>query len=223
MSSVSKISFTSSCLLLAAISTACERKVDHAPKAKVVEKAPAEPGPDPTAGSASGASSIPDGALPIDTRRSEVAFIGAKVTAEHRGTFSEFDGWVTMDADTPTGLAVTVRTASVEVGSGLLARHLKSHDFFDVDEHPTARFVSSAIEAKAEAGATHEITGTLQMVGVSNEVVFPATITVEPGAVSGVAEFAIDRKQWGIEYRGMKDDLIEDEVLLEIRLTAPRG
>jgi polyisoprenoid-binding protein YceI len=211
--------------LAVAVLPGCERKVDDAPKAKILEEGAKTPTstPEPTPDEAA----PPAGSLAIDAAQSEVAFVGAKVTAEHEGNFADFDGWVTLEGDTPTGLAVMVRTESVQIEPGLLARHLKSEDFFDVGDHPTARFVSTNIEAtdgaKSEGDATHRITGKLDLVGVENPVVFPARISVDANTVEGVAEFSIDRKQWGIEYRGMKDDLIADDVLLKVRLSAPRG
>lgn len=207
----------------------CKGEVDRAPKAQVSEPAPAAAeaqAAEAVAGDGegdAGAPGLPAGALAIDPAESRVGFVGAKVTAEHEGRFSEFEGHVVLDGETPTGLAVTVQTASVEISPGMLERHLKSDDFFAVDEYPTATFSSTKIEAKVDGEATHEITGNLALRGIEKQVVFPARVEVGADAVTGTAEFAIDRKLWGIEYRGMKDDLIEDEVVLEIRLVAARG
>ena len=51
---------------------------------------------------------------------------------------------------------------------------------------------------------------------------FPATIKVAADAVTGTAEFVINRKDFGIIYPGKPDDLIRDDVLLKLSLKAPR-
>ena len=43
------------------------------------------------------------------------------------------------------------------------------------------------------------------------------------GSAKGTAEFTIDRKQFGIVYPGMPDDLIKDEVLLKLDLSFKRS
>jgi polyisoprenoid-binding protein YceI len=58
--------------------------------------------------------------------------------------------------------------------------------------------------------------------GVKKTISFLATITVGADAVSGTAEFVINRKDFGIVYPGHTDDLIRDEVVLKLSLKAPR-
>jgi polyisoprenoid-binding protein YceI len=120
---------------------------------------------------------------------------------------------------------VKVSSLSVEGGPDMadLAQHLKSPDFFDVAKHPSAHFVSTAIKAKSEvAGANYTVTGNLEMHGITKSVTFPATITLDHDAVQVKTEFGINRKDFGIVYPGMKDDLIKDNVLIRVELTAPR-
>lgn len=100
-----------------------------------------------------------------------------------------------------------------------LTGHLKSPDFFDVEKFPKASFTSSAIAEKAgDGGVTHEISGELDLHGVKKAITFPAKLKVESTAASGEAEFTINRKDFGIVYAGMPDDLIKDEVLLKLSL-----
>jgi polyisoprenoid-binding protein YceI len=102
--------------------------------------------------------------------------------------------------------------------------HLKSPDFFDVAQFPTATFTSTAIKAGAEGGATHTVTGTLDLHGVKKSITFPATIAVGADTVSVKSEFAINRKDFNIVYPGKPDDLIKDEVLLKLDIAAkPQG
>jgi hypothetical protein len=51
-------------------------------------------------------------------------------------------------------------------------------------------------------GATHEITGDLDLHGVKKSITFPATITVDERGAKGTAEFTINRKDFQIAYAG---------------------
>ena len=98
-----------------------------------------------------------------------------------------------------------------------LTGHLKSEDFFDAPNFPTATFNSTAIEA-AETG--YSVTGNLNLHGVEKSITFPAEITVDNGHVMVAAEFSIKRFDFGIEYTGPSDNLIRDEVVISLNLHA---
>jgi polyisoprenoid-binding protein YceI len=71
-------------------------------------------------------------------------------------------------------------------------------------------------------GATHTVTGDLELRGVKKSITYPATIKVTGDAVSLDSEFAINRKDFRITYAGRADDLIRDEVVLRLSGRAPR-
>jgi len=50
--------------------------------------------------------------------------------------------------------------------------------------------------------------------GITENISFPATISVTLASVSGSGEVRIDRKKFGVVYPGLPDDLIKDEVVL---------
>ena len=60
------------------------------------------------------------------------------------------------------------------------------------------------------------------MRGVKKSITFPATITVSDADVAVKAEFAINRRDFGINYAGMANDLIRDDVVLRLDLKSPR-
>jgi polyisoprenoid-binding protein YceI len=103
-----------------------------------------------------------------------------------------------------------------------LTGHLKSGDFFDVEKFPKATFTSTEIKPGGAGGATHTITGNLELHGVKKSISFPAKVTVDASAVKADAEFVINRKDFGLVYPGKPDDLIKDEVLIKLHVTAPR-
>jgi polyisoprenoid-binding protein YceI len=153
---------------------------------------------------------------------SKIEFVGAKVTRKHDGAFNVFSGTVELvENDLAKSMVlVEIATASLTADDPKLTSHLKSPDLLDVEKYPKARFVSTAIRAGGEGGATHTITGNFELHGVTKSITFPAKATVTPQAVDATAEFAINRKDFGIVYPGMPDDLIKDEVLLKLTLHA---
>ncbi len=162
--------------------------------------------------------------LPIDAAASTLGFVGSKVTGKHEGKFEKITGSIALVSGKAEGGRITVEaeTASVKSDAEKLDGHLKSADFFDVEKFPKATFTSSEIKAGGDKGATHTITGELDLHGVKKTISFPATITVGADAASGTAEFVINRKDFGIVYPGKQDDLIRDDVLLKLSLKAPR-
>ena len=145
---------------------------------------------------------------------------GAKVSAKHEGSFATFNGTIALVDNDPTKSTVTadVDVASLTVEPAKLNGHLKSADFLDVAKFPKAKFTSTAIKAGGDNGATHTVTGNLELHGVTKSITFPAKIKVDGDQVSVDAEFAINRKDFSIVYPGMPDDLIKDDVLIKLAL-----
>jgi len=161
----------------------------------------------------------------FDQAGSSIEFVGAKVTRRHAGRFDAFRGTLQLlDADpTKSAVAVTIDTATLSADDDKLTRHLKSPDFFDVERFPKATFTSTSITVGGQDGATHTITGNLELHGVTKQITFPAQIKTMREAVEATAEFAINRKDFGIAYSGAAGDLIREQVLLMIKLRATRG
>lgn len=149
-------------------------------------------------------------------------FVGAKITAQHEGKFSDVSGIVEMPVGRPEQgkVRVEVGLASLQIEPEKLAGHLKSPDFFDVAKFPKATFESTSIVASTGGKGTHTVTGNLDLHGVKKQISFPATIAASADVVTANAEFSINRKDFGIVYPGMPDDLIKDEVLLRLKLEA---
>jgi polyisoprenoid-binding protein YceI len=162
--------------------------------------------------------------LALDTTRSKLQFVGAKVTGDHRGTFQQYAGNLTLNADgSVSTLAIEVQTASLAIEPEKLLGHLKSADFFEVERFPVARFALNQFTPQAgEAGATHRVGGELELHGVRKQIEFPATVAFAEGEISASALFTINRKDFGIVYPGKPDDLIKDDVLLDLQLRFPR-
>jgi polyisoprenoid-binding protein YceI len=200
----------------ATLLTACANPADNAPKAVVSEAA------SPTT---STAVAIAQGTqLTFANDTSTIDFVGSKVTGSEHGSFKKFTGTIDLVEEKAEKSRVTVNIdlASVDAKIGKLTEHLKSPDFFDVAKFPNATFTSTEIKPGGEKGASHTVTGTLDLHGVKKTVTFPATINVAADAVTVASEFAINRKDFGIVYAGKADDLIRDEVVLKLSVKAPR-
>lgn len=199
----------------------CEDPTKDKPKATVSSAAPAQA---QAAAPAQTAAPAADEALPIDAAASTIGFAGSKITGKHEGKFEKISGSISLAGGKVEGGKITVEvdTSSVKTDAEKLDEHLKSPDFFDVAKFPKATFTSTEIKAGGDKGATHTITGELELHGVKKTLTFPATITEGPDDISGTAEFVINRKDFGIVYPGKPDDLIRDDVLLKLSLKAPR-
>lgn len=198
---------------------ACDDK-NKAQKAEVTEKVeqPAAAAPAPTAGQAQNAVTYAFGPA-----NSKIEFKGAKITGSHVGGFTSFKGEVKVNGATAETGAVnlTIDTASIFADHPKLTGHLKSPDFFDVEKYPTATFTSTSV-TPAEGG-TYKVAGDLTMHGVTKQIAFPATIALGDGKVTGKAAFSINRKDFGLVYPGMPDDLIKDDVEITLDINAAKG
>lgn len=156
---------------------------------------------------------------------SKLNFVGAKITKKHEGSFGAFNGKIDVSDADPTKSTVSfeVDTATLTADDPKLTGHLKSPDFFDVAKFPKAKFTSTSIKAGGENGATHTVTGNLEMHGVTKTISFPATLKVDGDTANADAEFAINRKDFGLVYPGMPDDLIKDQVLIKLTIRAKRS
>ena len=64
--------------------------------------------------------------------------------------------------------------------------------------------------------------GRLTLRGRTQSITFPARVDLSDTEVRVRASFSVDRHRWGIDYRGMEDNLIRDQVLIRFDVRAPR-
>ncbi len=161
-------------------------------------------------------------AYPFTQADSKLGFTGAKITGKHEGGFNFFGGIIeVVEGDvTKSRVRAEIDMSSLFCDSEKLAGHLKSPDFFAVEQFPQAKFTSAAFK-KLDDGK-FEVTGDLTLHGVTKTITFPAAITVSPEEVTVAADFAINRKDFGIVYPGKPDDLIADNVALKLDLHAKK-
>ena len=159
----------------------------------------------------------------ITSENSKIEFIGAKVTGHHNGSFKKFSGTINYAGQIEKSrVSITIDASSLDTDTPDLTTHLKTADFFDVAKYPEAKFESTEIKPGGEKGASHTVTGNLTLHGVTRSVSFPATITVSPGVINVESSFAINRKDFGINYPGKTNDFIRDDVALTLHVKATK-
>ena len=160
----------------------------------------------------------------ITAQNSKIEFIGSQVVGSHNGSFQKFNGEIDYTGQPETSrVNVTIDTSSLNADDPKLTEHLKTADFFDVAKYPTATFVSTAIKAGGDKGASHTVTGNLTMHGVTKSVSFPATIAAAADAVNVDANFTINRRDFNINYAGPANNLVRDNVVLTLKIHATKS
>lgn len=113
----------------------------------------------------------------IDASHSEVGFaVKHLMIATVRGSFGAVSGTVTfVDGDYSHARAdVTIDATSIDTREEKRDAHLRSADFFDVEQFPTLTFKSRRVQAvRADA---FELVGDLTIKGITHEVVLDVAV-----------------------------------------------
>ncbi len=142
-----------------------------------------------------------------------------------RGSFEKFDVTVvTAEDPTATTVEAVIDIASVNTNQKDRDAHLRTSDFFQVDEFPTATFTSSSI---AITGDDFTIDGSLTLRGVTK----PITLTGEFGGIvtdgygqtkAGIAASTkINRQDFGVSWNAALEAgglTLGDEISLTLEL-----
>ncbi len=131
----------------------------------------------------------------------EVSHFG---TSTNRGRFDKKEGTVKFDRAAKTGsVDITLQTASINTGVAPFENHLRSKDFFNSAEYPTARFVSDRFVFSGDK--VTEVVGSLTLLGKTLPVTLKANLfncydspMLKREVCGGDFETTIDRTQWGM-------------------------
>ena len=111
----------------------------------------------------------------FDTAHSSVGFtVKHMVISKVKGTFTQYDGSVEFDGKNfETGsVNVAIDVVSVDTDNEKRDNHLKTSDFFDLENHPKMTFISKKV-VKGD-GDNFEVLGDLTLRGVTKEVTLDA-------------------------------------------------
>lgn len=161
----------------------------------------------------------------IDTAHTSVSFVARHMgLSKVRGQFTSFTGDVEGD---PRDLAsakgrVEVDMASVDTGNADRDGHLKSADFFDVENHPTMVFETKRIVGDRD---DYKVVGDLTIKGITKEVELDyehGGDSVDPFGnrkIGGTLTGTVNRRDWGLNWNVPLDTggvLVSEKIKLEI-------
>ena len=160
----------------------------------------------------------------VDVEASTITWTGEKVTGSHNGTIQLESGYLMMEDEKIVGgefvmdmSTITVTDLSGE-NKGKLEGHLKSEDFFGVENHPTAKLVITS--AASKGNGKYGIVGNLT---IKNET-HPITFDLNLNEDSASTELTIDRSKYNVRYGSgsffdnLGDKTIYDNFELDINL-----
>ncbi len=165
----------------------------------------------------------------IDNAHSAVEFaVKHMMFATAKGRFGTVSGTISLDNENVanSSVDVTIDATSIDTRDEKRDGHLKSADFFDVENHPVITFKSTQVEPK---GDDLKVTGDLTIRGVTQPVVLDAEFNGQGtnpwGAqvISYSATTKINRKEFGLTWNASLETggvLVGEDVKISIEIEA---
>jgi polyisoprenoid-binding protein YceI len=169
----------------------------------------------------------------IDPAHTRIGFVArhAMVT-KVRGSFTEIDGKVHLDEKNPSAssASIVIKVHSIDTGNADRDAHLRSNDFFAMEEFPEITFTSTSAEKLTDQD--FKLTGDLTVKGVTNLV----TIDFEyqgsakdpfgnlRAGFEGKAQ--VNRKDFGVSFNAPLETggvLVGDKITLEFDVSLIRS
>jgi polyisoprenoid-binding protein YceI len=148
-------------------------------------------------------SPLEPGTWTIDTTHSTIGFsVRHLMVSKVRGTFPGFTGEITIAEDGTPSVTAEIDVTSIDTNNEHRDAHLKTADFLDSANHPTATFKSTSVRTK---GDDYLLDGDFTVHGVTKPVTLDLEFNgVNPGmgrgAVAGFeATVVLNRKDFGID------------------------
>lgn len=163
----------------------------------------------------------------IDPTHSAIGFkVKHMMFTNVNGIFEKYEATIVSDeADFSNAtIEFSADINSINTNNADRDTHLKSTDFFDVENNPKLTFKASSFE---KAGDDYEIAGDLSIKGVTKFVKFPAEFSgfmTDPWGNTKVGiniSGKINRKDWGLTWNAALETggvLVSEEVKLDIEL-----
>ena len=165
----------------------------------------------------------------VDTVHSTIGFsVRHMMISNVKGTFNEFDGNIELDPTdlTDASIEFTIDASSVDTRMPDRDDHLRSADFFDVENHPNLTF--KATEIKKTSEDNYDMTGVFTIRGTTKPVTFDITfegMAKDPMSGDEAAGFTgstkINRKDFGLTWNTALETggfVVSDEVKINIEI-----
>lgn len=176
---------------------------------------------------------IPAGTWTIDPSHSEVGFsVRHLMVSKVKGNFETFEGTITIAEDPlDSTVQAEVDLSSINTRDEGRDGHLRSADFFEVENHPKLTFASTAV---VPSGSDFKVTGDLTIKGTTKAVELDLEFNgVHPDPWGGTragfsAETEISRKEFGVDFEVPMDGggvVVGDKikVILEVEAVLQAG
>ncbi|MDC3415258.1 YceI family protein [Aquibacillus sp. 3ASR75-11] len=169
-------------------------------------------------------------AFKVDPGHTSIDFsVKHMMVSKVKGTFHEFDANITADPEdlTSAEIEVNVDIKSIDTRNTQRDEHLRSADFFDVENNPKLTFKSTKVTKKSDD--EYEVTGDLSIANTTRSETFKVEFegsAKDPwgNEVYGFsAEGKIKRSDYGITYNAALETggvLIGDEIKINVELEA---
>jgi polyisoprenoid-binding protein YceI len=171
------------------------------------------------------------GVWAVDPSHSSVSFVVRHLmVSKVRGSFGQFSGALTIAEEAlQSSVQAEVLTASISTSDEGRDGHLRSADFFDVEQFPTMTLASTALRPN---GDSYTLVADLTIKGVTKSVEFELEfdgVASDPWGNTKAgfsATAAISRKDFGLEWNVALEAggvLVGDKVQLALDIQAVRG
>lgn len=165
----------------------------------------------------------------LDKFHSEIGFsVRHMMITNVKGQFKEFDAEIEADPEdlTDASIEFTIDTSSVDTNASDRDDHLRSADFFDVENHPNIVFKATDIKKKSDN--KYDLTGDFTMIGVTKPVTFDIEfegVSKDPMSGDEAAGFTgsttIQREDFGLTWNAALETggvLVSNDVKINIAL-----
>jgi polyisoprenoid-binding protein YceI len=169
----------------------------------------------------------------IDPAHSSVDFsVKHMMIANVKGTFKNFEASIEADPSdlTTANIEFTVDTASVDTRNGDRDAHLRSADFFDVENHPKMTFKATSISKTDDD--EYEVTGNLTIRETTKPQTFKVTFEgsgKDPWGNEKVGfdvKGTINRSDYGLTWNAALETggvLVGDKIKISLDVQAAKG
>jgi polyisoprenoid-binding protein YceI len=175
------------------------------------------------------------GTYTVDASHSRLGFTARHAMVTNvKGSFGSFEGTVVIDTADPAASSanVTIDVASVTTGSPDRDGHLRSGDFFDVENFPTWSFVSTGVEDVDTARGTFTLVGDLTIRDITKPV--RIDLSFEGAATDPFGnrragfegKAVVNRKDWNLTWNAALETggvLVSDKIKLDIDVSLVRS
>jgi polyisoprenoid-binding protein YceI len=171
------------------------------------------------------------GTYVIDTSHSSVEFVARHLgLSKVRGRFTNFSGDIQI-ADVPeeSSVEVDVDVASVESADARRDEHLRSPDFFHVEEHPSLSFKSTSVtpvdDGEWEVGGLLTIRGVTRPVVLQTEFEGAENTPFGDQRIGFSASTEINREDWDMGFNAVLESgglLVGKKIRIDLNVEAIR-